>query len=133
MTSQGRVQPQGLGPCLLHGEIEIRQKVRLGDEEGLRAHKGLWILCRLALSLRHRDQDDPLVFPKIELGRADEVSDILDEEKIEALTVQLPLKVVDTLVDQGRIQMAGPAGGELYHRNAFRAYARCVLMVNMIY
>ena len=74
----------------LEVEVEVRQQVDLVDQHQLAGAEHQRVLERLVLALGDRGDHDPRVLADVELGRADEVADVLDHQQVDALPAAAP-------------------------------------------
>ncbi len=111
------VEVQGIGAGLGHRKVEVGQEVGLGDDKDLGADEGLGVFGRFVRAFGHRNQDYPLMLAQVEGGRANQVADIFNKEQVDRITARLFFQQMQSPVDLGRIQMAGPSGGDLHHRH----------------
>ena len=70
-------------------EVEVRQQVDLVDQHQLAGAEHQRVLERLLLALGDRGDHDPRVLADPELGRADEVADVLDHQQVDVVERQL--------------------------------------------
>ena len=72
----------------LHVEVHVREQVELVDHDQLAGAEHQRVLERLVLALGDRGDHDPHVLADPELGRADEVADVLDDQQVDLLQRQ---------------------------------------------
>ena len=66
--------------AVAHIEVDMRQKVNLGQNHRAGGSKGVRIFERLVVALRHREDRHLLSLAEIEARGTNEIADILDEQ-----------------------------------------------------
>ena len=74
------------------------------------------VLVGLVVALRHREDHDLGVLTEVELGRAHEVADVLDDDEVELVEVER----ADRTLDHVGFEMARAAGVDLHGGDAVR-------------
>ncbi len=92
-----------------HGKVHVGKQVRLCKNHGRGFTEEQGILERFVLALGDAEYGDFGGFPDVELGRADEIPDVLDYDQIERVQGQVNQRVVNQLC----LKVAGPAGKKL--------------------
>ena len=101
---------------LLFVEVEDRHRVDLVEDDGLRDLEDARVLVRFVVAFRYRQDHDLGVLAEIEVGRAHEVADVLDDDEIELVERQRG----DGALDHVALEVAGAAGVDLDGRDAVR-------------
>ena len=78
-----RVHRVEVGEEAVEVEVEVREQVDLVDQHELAGAEHQRVLERLVLALGDRGDHHPRVLADAELGRADEVADVLDHEQVD--------------------------------------------------
>ena len=79
---------RGCSRQLLEVEVQVREQVDLVDQHQLAGAEHQRVLERLVLALGDRGDHHPRVLADPELGRADEVADVLDHEQVDLVERQ---------------------------------------------
>ena len=90
-------------------EVQIGHEVDLVQENHIRFFKSERILVRLVAAVCHADDEELHVLADIQLGRADEISDIFDEEDARRIEIHGMYRIMH----ERCIQMAGAEGIDL--------------------
>ncbi len=98
-------------------EVEVRQQVDLVDEHELAGAEHQRVLERLVLALGHRAHHHARVLADPELGRADEVADVLDDQQIDLVERQRRDRRADHVGVEVTLAAEAGAGVELGHRH----------------
>ncbi|VTR68678.1 hypothetical protein DESC_720056 [Desulfosarcina cetonica] len=75
-------------PRQVHVEIEIGQKVDLVEQGGVAFPEHQGVFGRFVLAFGDRQDHHALVLADVELGRADQVADVLHDEQVDAVKIQ---------------------------------------------
>ncbi len=92
-------------------EVEVRQQVDLVDHHQLAGAEHQRVLERLVLALGDRGDHDPRVLADPELGRADEVADVLDDQQVDLVERQRRQRRADHV--RVEVALAAEAGSVL--------------------
>jgi hypothetical protein len=103
-------------------------QVYLGEDGDVSAVENRGVLQRLVFTFGDGHKHEAEVFTEIIGGRADEIADVFDEEKIEA--VEVP--TFESGFDHGCFEMAEGAGGDLSHGRAATSEADGVIFRGQI-
>jgi hypothetical protein len=98
-------------------ELEVRQEVDLVDQDQLAGAEHERVLERLVLALGHRADHHPSVLADPELGRADEVADVLDHQQVDLPEPELGNRGADHVRVQVALAAEAGLGVELDHRH----------------
>jgi hypothetical protein len=87
----------------------MRQEIQLGDHNDLTCAKRLRVLPRFVIALGRAEQKDPQVFPQFVGRRADQITDVLDEQEVERLVS----KFWESTLNQRQLEVARATGRDL--------------------
>ena len=101
----------------LEVEVEVRQQVDLVDQHELAGAEHQRVLQRLVLALGDRGDHHARVLADAELGRADEVADVLDDQQVDLVQRQRGQRRAHHVGVEVALAAEARVGVELRHRH----------------